>query len=1069
MKCIKYYDAMGVPLKYLHQWDLNQTITISEIDVSLTTEIHFSHPDSNEALVVTPSVSNTSITATIPNILLQQAKSVMVFVFQESNSIGSRTVGLHRITVIPRPKPADYVYEETEALTWHALDERIKALEDGGGGSGGIASESDPTVPSWAKQAEKPSYTAQEVGADASGTAAAVVSGHNTDSAAHNDLRLELQALAKRINAALDSDDSTLDELSEIVAYIKSNKSLIDAITTSKVNVSDIVDDLVTNAANRPLSAAQGVALKALIDAITVPTKVSELENDAEYLTEHQDISGKLDANKLPEAVDNALAQAKESGEFDGSAATIEIVEAESLEPGAAPAVTELEGSTAQARKYRISIPQGAVGATPNLTIGTVSVSTPGVALATITGTAENPVLNLSVPQGEPGKDGNDGRPGADGQPGKDGYTPIKGTDYYTPEDKAEFETYIATELAKRGQLKPEFAGSVEECTDTSKLYVLPDGYIYAYMETAVPGGEPLFTNLVDPTSSDWQADKRFSSSSGSISDCTGAVVSNTITAKKGDIIRVKGLQNGSTSATSAAYLSIMGYTDETGATKAMSVPITLDKTKSQHSGGVKDIVTIEDDAIVYQAFQLVSSSGGTTEHSSSDTIVSIRVSGEPVTTVDDIVVTINEKIAYSAASTGYAWTSTGHAFVPADYEDRISEVENTAAQHATKIAAIEKAVESGGTDETEAAALERIKVWDKPVYDSAPVTLLGDDRVKPALTSEDMTVEAIHAKYRALMAAHPRYIKETYLGPCTSSDTFPAVDMLRFDFCEPDGLTEPTFGPEETHETKPKIIFISGIHKEWAGVYGLYYALEEITTNPAFYDIRRNAHIIVVPCANPFGLTDQTAIEGWQMSHVNANGIAPHNNFGVNHRSLGTVGEYNYGGTTPYSELENQYIDAVMAENSDAIAFITCHNNNYSTYYGSHVIWASSATYHMCNLTFRLVDKMTTAWLDKYGQTLKDAIDQYKFNMDADDYRLGRATMSTSRGTEQQNATKYGILATNLEIPDRMRVFSGETRHTSETMTHGAEVYANFIRIILSAYDANDRKEYAPNLPWSE
>ena len=37
-----------------------------------------------------------------------------------------------------------------------------------------------------------------------------------------------------------------------------------------------------------------------------------------DYLTEHQDISGKLDADKLPEAVNDALTQAKASGEFDG-------------------------------------------------------------------------------------------------------------------------------------------------------------------------------------------------------------------------------------------------------------------------------------------------------------------------------------------------------------------------------------------------------------------------------------------------------------------------------------------------------------------------------------------------------------------------------------------------------------------------------------------------------------------------------------------------------------------------------------------------------------------------------
>lgn len=51
---------------------------------------------------------------------------------------------------------------------------------------------------------------------------------------------------------------------------------------------------------------------------VKVPTKTSELENDSGFLTEHQDISGKLDTEKLPEAIDTALAQAKESGAFDG-------------------------------------------------------------------------------------------------------------------------------------------------------------------------------------------------------------------------------------------------------------------------------------------------------------------------------------------------------------------------------------------------------------------------------------------------------------------------------------------------------------------------------------------------------------------------------------------------------------------------------------------------------------------------------------------------------------------------------------------------------------------------------
>ena len=139
-----------------------------------------------------------------------------------------------------------------------------------------LTQEIDPTVPSWAKASTKPSYTATEVGADPSGTAVAQVAAHNTGEAAHSDIRLLIQGLTDRLNALADSDDTTLDQLSEIVAYSKSNRDLISSITTSKVSVTDIVDDLVTNVADKPLSAAQGVALKALIDAISRPAATAE-------------------------------------------------------------------------------------------------------------------------------------------------------------------------------------------------------------------------------------------------------------------------------------------------------------------------------------------------------------------------------------------------------------------------------------------------------------------------------------------------------------------------------------------------------------------------------------------------------------------------------------------------------------------------------------------------------------------------------------------------------------------------------------------------------------------------
>ncbi len=54
---------------------------------------------------------------------------------------------------------------------------------------GGVTEETDPTVPDWAKAATKPTYTASEIGADASGTAESLVTAHNTSTDAHPDIR----------------------------------------------------------------------------------------------------------------------------------------------------------------------------------------------------------------------------------------------------------------------------------------------------------------------------------------------------------------------------------------------------------------------------------------------------------------------------------------------------------------------------------------------------------------------------------------------------------------------------------------------------------------------------------------------------------------------------------------------------------------------------------------------------------------------------------------------------------------------------------------------------------------
>lgn len=142
---------------------------------------------------------------------------------------------------------------------------------------------------------ESKAYTDEKVAAIQIPDVSGQISSHNVATDSHNDIRNIIIDLTTRLNALADSDDTTLDQMSEIVAYIKSNKSLIENITTNKINVADIIDNLTTNVSNKPLSAAQGVALKSLIDGLTaadvgalpdttvIPDALSDLSDDATH------------------------------------------------------------------------------------------------------------------------------------------------------------------------------------------------------------------------------------------------------------------------------------------------------------------------------------------------------------------------------------------------------------------------------------------------------------------------------------------------------------------------------------------------------------------------------------------------------------------------------------------------------------------------------------------------------------------------------------------------------------------------------------------------------------------
>ena len=126
---ITCFDSDGNVLKALYQWDNNQTLTVQGLDMPPIPVFHFCNRLSNLALVVNPTVSGTSVTVNIPNILLQQAEPIIAYVYQDTENDGYRTMHAIHIPVIPRPKPDDYEYtDNVDYISVAVLNSRLNTL-----------------------------------------------------------------------------------------------------------------------------------------------------------------------------------------------------------------------------------------------------------------------------------------------------------------------------------------------------------------------------------------------------------------------------------------------------------------------------------------------------------------------------------------------------------------------------------------------------------------------------------------------------------------------------------------------------------------------------------------------------------------------------------------------------------------------------------------------------------------------------------------------------------------------------------------------------------------------------
>lgn len=185
----------------------------------------------------------------------------------------------------------------------------------GGGGGGGITQEKDPTVPAWAKQPNKPTYTPGEIGAQPAGDYALRSEIPTKTSDLKNNSGFITKAAADLVNYYTKSQTYTQEEIDgRISAIPKFSIAVVSALPTS--GISDTTIYLVKSGTGTDLyteyiyaGGAWEILGSQRVDLTGYATETWVSGKLADYLS----------ATELQGAINTALAQAKASGEFDGA------------------------------------------------------------------------------------------------------------------------------------------------------------------------------------------------------------------------------------------------------------------------------------------------------------------------------------------------------------------------------------------------------------------------------------------------------------------------------------------------------------------------------------------------------------------------------------------------------------------------------------------------------------------------------------------------------------------------------------------------------------------------------
>lgn len=278
-----------------------------------------------------------------------------------------------------------------------------------------LTEEADPTVPEWAKQPAKPTYTATEVGALPAGTP---IPGKTSDLT--NDSGFITRLVSDLANYYRKDETYTAEEINQRISAIP--KFAISVVNFLPEDGDETTVYLVGGGSGENLY-TEYIYVNGVWELLGSQTL--DLTGYATETWVIGKLEGKLDKTALTESINAALAQAKASGEFDGAPGR-DGVDGKDGKDGYTPikGVDYFDGEPG---------PQGIQGV-------------PGEKGDT---GAQGPIGETG-PQGEKGDKGDTGAKGdkgdagpagpqgpigPQGEKGEKGDVPVKGTDYFTADD----------------------------------------------------------------------------------------------------------------------------------------------------------------------------------------------------------------------------------------------------------------------------------------------------------------------------------------------------------------------------------------------------------------------------------------------------------------------------------------------------------------------------------------------------------------------------------------------------------------------------------------------------------